>query len=98
MNFFYILLIAGGCAVISNALSDDTVTAVQGEPLVLNFNYRGYRAQLTKDGNVFQPDRRRTFARFGRIYFSRVLPSDSGAYRLRAGQFNKTITVTGEYS
>lgn len=99
MNFFYILLIAGGCAFISYAQSDDIVTAVQGEPLILNFQYRGLslRHVYTKDGNNFEADRRRTFVRLGRIYFSKVLPSDSGAYRLRAGQFDKTITVNGKY-
>ena len=100
MNFFYILLIVGGCTFISNAQSDETVAAVQGEPLVLNFNYRGLRVdyEYTKDGSDFVPDRLRTFARFGRIFFSRVLPSDSGAYRLRVGRFDRTIAVTGEYS
>ena len=100
MNFFYILVIAGGCAFIGYAQSDDTVTAVQGEPLILNFEYRGLslRHVYTKDGNDFQPDRRRIFQRLGRIYFSRVLPSDSGAYRLTAGQFDRTITLNGEYS
>ena len=100
MNFFYILLIAGGCAFTSNAQSDDTITAAQGESLVLNFNYCGYRVdyKYTKDGNNFVPDGRRTFTQFGRILFSRMLPSDSGTYRLRVGQFDKTITVTGKYS
>ena len=100
MNFFYILLIAGGCAFISNAQSGETVTAVQGEPLILNFEYRGFRLRhvYTKDGNNFEADRHRTFERLGRIYFARVLPSDSGAYRLRVGQFDKTITVNGKYT
>ena len=100
MNFFYILLIACGCAFIGYAQSDDTVTAVQGEPLILNFEYRGLslRRVYTKDGNDFQPDRRRTFVRLGRIYFAKALPSDSGAYRLRAGQFYKTFTVNGKYN
>ena len=100
MNFFYIFLIAGGCAFISYVQSDDTVTAVQGEPLILNFKYRGLfrlNYQYTKDGNNFKADRLRTFVRLGKIFFTKVLPSDSGTYRLKAGQFDKTITVNGKY-
>ena len=64
MNFFYILLIAGGCTLIGYAQSQDTVTAVQGQPLILNFEYRGISRDgfaYTKDGNTFQADRQRTF-------------------------------------
>ena len=99
MNFCYILLIAGGCAFISNVQAQDTVTAIKGEPLILNFQYHGPRVgyEYTKDGNNFQVDRQRTFQRHGKIFFTRVLPSDSGAYRLRIGRFDKTITVNGKY-
>jgi len=99
MNFFYILLITGGCAFISNAqYSSDTVTAVQGEPLILNFKYHGFRVGhvYTKDGNIFKADRQRTFQRFGKIYFSKVLLSDSGTYRLVVGQFDKKILLNGK--
>jgi len=99
MNFFYILLITGGCAFISNALpSPETVTVVQGQPLILNFNYLGLRVDhvYTKDGNVFKPDILRTFRQFGKIYFTRVLLSDSGTYRLVVGQFDKNITLNGK--
>ena len=99
MNFFNILLIAGACAFIGYVQSEDTVTAVQGEPLILDFQYRGLslRHVYTKDGNDFEANRLRIFVRLGRIYFAKVLPSDSGAYRLKAGQFDKTITVNGKY-
>ena len=99
MNFFYILLITGGCAFISNAqYSSDTVTAVKGEPVILNFKYRGFRVDrvYTKDGNIFKADRQRTFQRFGKIYFSKVLLSDSGTYRLVVGEFNEKITLNGK--
>ena len=100
MNIFYIFLIAGGCAFISYVQSDDTVTAVRGEPLILNFKYHGLfrlNYQYTKDGSNFKVDRLRTFARLGKIFFAKVLPSDSGTYRLKAGRFDKTITVNGKY-
>ena len=99
MNFLYILLIAGGCTLIGYVQSQDTVTAVQGQPLILNFEYRGIPRVgyvYTKDGDNFQADRQRTFQRRGKIFFARVLASDSGTYKLRAGQFEKTITVNGE--
>ena len=99
MNFLYLLLIAGGCTLLGYAQSQDTVTAIQGQPLILNFKYRGISRVgyvYTKDGNGFQADRQRTFQRGGKIFFTRVLPSDSGTYRLRVGKFDKTIIVTGE--
>jgi len=99
MNFFYVLLITGGCVFISNAQSSsDTVTAVQGEPLILNFKYRGFRVDhvYTKDGNIFKADRQRTFQQFGKIYFSKVLLSDNGTYQLVVGQFDKNITLSGK--
>ena len=97
MNFFYILLIIGGCAFISDAWSSsDNVTAVQGKPVILNFNYRRFRGNqvYTKDGNVFRADGHRTFYGSGKINFTSVLLSDSGTYRLVAEGFNRTINRT----
>jgi len=99
MNFFYILLITGGCTFISNAQSSsETVTAVRGEPLILNFKYHGLRMDcvFTKDGNIFKANGQRTFLRPRKIYFSKVRLSDSGTYRLVIGQFDKNITLNGK--
>jgi len=95
MNFFYILLITGGCAFISNAQSSsDTVTVLVGEPLILNFTDDDRMDHVyTKDGKVFKADNYRTFQRFGNIYFSRVLESDNGTYRLVEEEFDKSITL-----
>jgi len=95
MNFFYILLITGGCAFISNAQSSsETIILHVGEPLILNFTDDDRVDHVyTKDGKVFKADKNRVFQRFGKIYFSRVLESDNGTYRLVEGQFDKSITL-----
>jgi len=95
MNFFYILLITGGCAFISNAQSSTrTQTVVIGDPLILNFTDDDRVDHVyTKDGKVFKTDKLRTFQRFGNIYFSKVLESDIGTYRLVEGQLDISITL-----
>jgi len=95
MNFFYILLITGGCAFISNAQSSSRTQTVEiGDPLILNFKDDDRVDHVyTKDGKVFKADNHRIFQRFGKIYFSRVLESDIGTYRLVEGQFDKSITL-----
>jgi len=95
MNFFYTLIITIGCAFISNAQpSSRTQTAVVGDPLILNFKDDDRVDHVyTKDGKVFKADNYRIFQRFGNIYFSRVLESDIGTYRLVEGEFDKSITL-----
>ena len=69
-----------------------------GQPFIIDFGFRAlpFISMYTKDGSLFRPDGRRTFARLGRISFTSVRESDQGVYRLVSGsRFNGSICLKG---
>ena len=106
-GLFAIILVASYSRGCSGALAgsgsatcpDGNIEAHNGQPLVIDFGFRGpplFNSQYTKDGSPFVPDRIRTFAALGRISFTSVMLSDGGVYEFAARQnFRSTICLTG---
>ena len=77
----------------------ENLTIHAGQPFIIDFGFRAlpFMSMYTKDGSVFRPDGRRTFARLGRISFTSVRESDQGVYRLVSGsRFNGTVCLKGQ--
>lgn len=101
-GLFVVIILVASC---SGALAggpycpNGTITAHEGQPLVIDFGFRGLSSLLnsyTKDGSPFVPDRIRTFALLGRISFASVMQSDGGVYEFTARQnFRSTMCLTG---
>ena len=76
----------------------EILTTHTGQPFIINFGFRAlpFMSMYKKDGSVFRPDGRRTFATLGRISFTSVMESDEGIYMLIVGNsFNRTVCLAG---
>ena len=76
----------------------ETLTTHTGQPFIIDFGFTAlpFISMYTKDGSVFRPDGRRTFARLGRISFTSIIESDEGIYMLIVGsRFNRTVCLEG---
>ena len=101
-GLFAIILVASCSGVLAGGPTcpNGTITAREGQPLVIDFGFRGssplFNSRYTKDGSPFVPDRIRTFTALGRISFTSVMQSDGGVYEFTARQnFRSTICLTG---
>ena len=77
----------------------ETLTTHTGQPFIIDFGFKPalpFMSMYTKDGSVFRPDGRRTFATLGRISFTSIMESDEGVYMFIVGSsFNRTICLEG---
>ena len=93
----------------SNDRGDDgaavkTVTANDGEPLILTFGYSsptitGVSYDMTLDGKEISVDNTRTFKQLDKLYFTEVYEHDSGEYCLTVTKdgidFENKIILSG---